>query len=65
MDSKRLSKRLKKLGYTLGKDIFGWIVISDYTGFEWKFPTLGGVNRFVIDEEGVSRHGIPIVGVDK
>jgi len=54
MNSKRLSKRLSKLGYTLGHDIFGWIVISNYTGFEWKFPTLGGVNRFVVDEEGLA-----------
>lgn len=49
MDSKILANRLQKLGYTLGKDIFGWIVISNSTGFEWKFPTLGGVNRFVTD----------------
>lgn len=54
MNSKRLSKRLSKLGYTLGHDIFGWIVISNYTGFEWKFPTLGGVNRFVVDEESIA-----------
>ncbi len=51
MDSKRISKKLKNLNYTLGKDIYGWIVISDLTGFEWKFPTLGGVNRFIVDEE--------------
>ena len=55
MDSKRLSKRLKKLDYTLGKDIFGWIVISDLTGFEWKFPTLGGVFRFLVDEESMNK----------
>ena len=53
MNRKRLSKRLEKLGYTLGQDIFGWIVVSIYTGFEWKFPTLGGVNRFVMDEENM------------
>ena len=55
MDSKRISKRLKKLGYTLGKDIFGWIVISDHYGFEWKYPTLGGVNRFLVDEENMAK----------
>lgn len=56
MDSKRLSKRLGKLGYTLGRDIFGWIVISNYTGFEWKFSTLGGVNRFTVDEENMAAY---------
>ena len=53
MNSKNLKKRLEKLGYTLGKDIFGWVVISNLSGFEWKFPPLGGVNRFVVDEEGM------------
>ena len=53
MNSKNLKKRLAKLNYTLGKDIFGWIVISNLTGFEWKFPTLGGVSRFVVDEENM------------
>jgi len=55
MNSKRLAKRLRNLGYTLGKDIFGWIVISNNTGFEWRFPTLGGVGRFVADEENMAR----------
>lgn len=53
MNSKNLRNRLAKLDYTLGKDIYGWIVISNLTGFEWKFPTLGGVNRFVADEEAM------------
>jgi len=44
---------LGNLGYTLGRDIFGWIVISNLTGFEWKFPTLGGVKRFVEDEQSL------------
>ena len=55
MNSKRLSKRLSQLGYTLTKDIFGWVVISNLTKFEWKFPTLGGVNRFVVDEENMAK----------
>ena len=55
MNSKNLAKRLKKLGYTLGKDIFGWIIVSDYYDFEWKFPTLGGVNRFLVDEENIAK----------
>jgi len=54
MNSKRLSKRLRKLGYHLGRDIFGWIIISIHTGIEWKFPTLGGVNRFIVDEEALA-----------
>jgi|APGre2960657373_1045057.scaffolds.fasta_scaffold09319_4 hypothetical protein len=56
MNSKSLSKRLKKKNYTLGQDIFGWIVISDLTKFEWKFSTLGGVQRFITDEESLARY---------
>lgn len=55
MDSKRLAKRLRNLGYTLGKDIFGWIVVSNLTNFEYRFTTLGGVSRFVADEENMAR----------
>lgn len=55
MNSKRLAKRLRNLGYTLGKDIFGWIVVSNLTNFEYRFPTLGGVSRFVADEESMAR----------
>lgn len=54
MNSKNLRKRLEKLGYRLEKDIFGWIVVSQFLGFEWRFSTLGGVSRFVIDEESLS-----------
>ena len=54
MNSKNLRKRLQKLGYHLGRDIFGWIVISINTGCEWKFPTLGGVNRFIANEEALT-----------
>ena len=55
MNSKSLRKRLNKLGYRLEKDIFGWVVVSEYLGFEWRFPTLGGVNRFVVDEENMAK----------
>lgn len=55
MNSKRLSKRLDKLGYTLGKDIFGWVIVSVHYGFRWNFPTLVGVNRFVVDEEAMKK----------
>ena len=51
---KNLVKRLEKLGYRLEKDIFGWIVVSNLTGFEYRFPTLGGVSRFVADEESMA-----------
>lgn len=56
MNSKSLSKRLAKMDYTLGRDIFGWIVISNWSKFEWKFSTLGGVNRFITDEENLARY---------
>lgn len=56
MNSKTLRNKLSKLGYTLGQDIFGWIVISKYTGFHYSFPTLGGVSRFVTDEENLRKY---------
>lgn len=56
MNSKSLNKRLEKIGYTLGKDIFGWIVISNLTKFEYRFSTLGGVNRFLVDEESLAKY---------
>ena len=56
MNSKSLRKRLEKMDYTLGKDIFGWIVISNWSKFEWRFPTLGGVNRFITDEENLAKY---------
>lgn len=55
MNSKRLRKRLEKLGYRLEQDIFGWIVVSKVLGFEWRFSTLGGVNRFVVDEQNMAK----------
>lgn len=59
MNRKNLAKRLQKLGYALGGDIFGWIVISNHTGFEWKFSTLGGVFRFILDEENIKAMNTP------
>lgn len=56
MNSKNLRKRLEKMDYTLGKDIFGWIVVSNWSKFEWRFPTLGGVNRFITDEENLAKY---------
>jgi hypothetical protein len=53
MNSKRLSQRLDKMNYNLTTDIFGWVVVSRNTGFEWRFSTLGGVMRFVVDEEAL------------
>ena len=55
MNSKNLRKRLEKLGYTLTKDIFGWVIQSNYYSYSWKFPTLEGVNRFVVDEENMAK----------
>lgn len=51
MNSKRLNSRLNKMGYSLTSDIFGWIVVSWGCGTQWRFPTLGGVNRFVTEKE--------------
>jgi len=56
MDSKRLGKRLDKIGYRLDRDAFGWIVVSLRGGSDFRFSTLGGVNRFVVDNEATVRH---------
>lgn len=56
MNSKSLRKRLSKMDCTLGRDIFGWIVISNWSKFEWRFPTLGGVDRFITDEENLAKY---------
>lgn len=56
MNKNNLIKRLDKIGYRLDKDIFGWIVVSLRSGSEFRFSTLSGVNRFVIDEEATVRY---------
>lgn len=56
MNSKRLAKRLSNIGYRLDKDIFGWIVVSVRGGCDFRFSTLGGVHRFVIDNEATVRY---------
>lgn len=56
MNKNNLIKRLDKIGYRLDKDIFGWIVVSLRSGSDFRFSTLGGVNRFVIDEEATVRY---------
>jgi hypothetical protein len=54
MNSKNLAKRLYSLGYTLNRyPLGGWMIVSVHTGFEYRFPTLEGVNRFVVDEEAM------------
>lgn len=54
MNKKNIGKRLNKIGFSLYRDIFGWIVIDDSTKFERRFSTLGGVARFVTDEEAMA-----------
>ena len=56
MNKNNLIKRLDKMGYRLDRDTFGWIVVSLRSGSEFRFSTLGGVNRFVIDEEATVRY---------
>lgn len=54
MNKQSVVKRLVKLGYRLDRDIFGWIVVSEKTGFEYRFSTLGGVSRFATDQEAMT-----------
>lgn len=56
MNKKNLTRRLDKIGYRLDRDIFGWIVVSLKSGSDFRFSTLGGVNRFVIDNEATVRY---------
>ena len=56
MNKKNLMKRLDKMGYRLDRDIFGWIVVSLRSASDFRFSTLGGVNRFVTDEEATVRY---------
>lgn len=59
MDSKRLSKELKKLGYTLKRtsDVEArWMVVSDVLDYHWNFKTLSGVQRFTTDERAMYRY---------
>lgn len=51
MNSKRLNSRLNKMGFSLTKDAFGWIVVSWGCLTERRFSTLGGVSRFVTEKE--------------
>lgn len=53
MNSKRLSKRLNKIGYTLDRDNGGWIVRAKFCKFEHRFADLVGVLYFVDEEEAL------------
>lgn len=43
----KLRQQLRSMGFSMGTDIFGYIVICNKTGREWKFPTLRGVRQFI------------------
>lgn len=53
MNSKNLSKRLKKLNYILTRERYGWLIRSDLMSFSWSFADLKGVQAFIIDEENL------------
>lgn len=44
---KKIIKELHKAGFSLYRDIFGWIVVEDSTEVEHRFSTLGGISRFL------------------
>lgn len=59
MNSKMISKELKKMGYTLRKtsDIEAkWMVSSDVLTYHWSFKTLRDVERFMVDERSMYRY---------
>jgi hypothetical protein len=59
MNSKKISKELKKMGYTLVKtsDLEArWMVKSDVLTYHWDFKDLKGVERFMIDERAMYRY---------
>jgi len=56
MNSKRLAKELKTLGYTLRKMMSvdaPWMVVSDVLTYHWNFKDLKGVQRFMVDEQAM------------
>ena len=56
MNSKRLAKELKILGYTLRKTMSvdaPWMVVSDVLTYHWNFKDLKGVQRFMVDEQAM------------
>lgn len=59
MNSKRLEKELKTLGYTLRKTMSvdaPWMVVSDVLTYHWDFKDLKGVQRFMVDERAMYRY---------
>ena len=59
MNSKMISKELKKLCFTLKKtsDVEArWMVCSDVLTYHWNFKDLNGVQRFMVDERAMYRH---------
>ena len=48
--NKKIIKQLDKAGFSLYRDIFGWIVVEDSTKVEHRFSTLGGISRFLADK---------------
>ena len=61
MNSKSISKELKKLGYTLRRtsDVEArWTVVSDTLTYHWNFKTLTAVQRFMVDERSMHRYAM-------
>ena len=54
MNSKKVSKRLVKLGYRLGREGSEWVATSEETGFKYYFPTLGRVSRFATEQQAMT-----------
>ena len=54
MNSKKISKRLVKLGYKLGREGSEWVATSEETGFKYYFPTLGRVSRFATEQQAMT-----------
>ena len=46
---RKITKELHKAGFSLYRDIFGWIVVEETTKAEHRFSTLGGISRFLAD----------------
>lgn len=54
MSFEKLVQRLAKLGYRLGySSAYGWYVVSEQTGNEFRFSGLSAVHTFATDEESM------------
>jgi hypothetical protein len=59
MNSKTISKKLGKMGYTLKRTSdteARWMIRSDVLTYHWNFKDLKSVERFMVDERAMRKY---------